>query len=418
MRKVVTVFVVLVLISVSLMAVKITVTAPYAEMFNFLQKEAKVFMARNPDIKVEVIHEPQGGQIAALIAAGNAPDIFISVFGYMPEKYASMRKLVDLKELPEFDALKDRIYTGMYVSNDGGVYYIPWMLTTQMMIYNKELFKEAGLDPNRPPETFAEFIEYAKKISALPNRPDGSKVYGTVFWNDALVWGGWYWTMLSQIYYNFNGGKYQLFDKLGLDIVFDKPEAKMREFFTLCREAQKYAPPTMEKNFFSRTIGMWLQYGYSWKVNLKNAKDHPMVIGKDVAVAPIPVPVRGMTHYSTLDGRSLMIFKSNKERELAAWKFINFLMEPDINLEACKELGYLPSLKELKDDPYFKLPENAPFVAQLAHAIPNEPVAALDEVSNVLLSAYADCVVKRQITPTEAVERAAKQAREILMGKK
>jgi len=414
MKKVIILLLILLFAFVAFAKTKITITAPYGEMLAFLRAKVPEFTKENPDIDVEVIQEPEGGQIAALISAGNAPDIFIGVFGYMPEKYAAMNKLVNLKKLPGYEELAARIYTGLVESDDGGVYYIPWMLTTQMLIYNKALFEEAGLDPNKPPETFDEFLEYAKKIDTLPKRPDGSVVHGTVFWNDALVWGGWYWTMLAQIYYNFNNGQYGLFDEFGLDVVFDEPNAHFADFLKFCKEAQKYAPLTMEQNFFSRTIGMWLQYGYSWKVNLANAKDHPMEIGKDVGIAPIPVAEKGNPHWSTLDGRSLMIFKSTKDREMAAWKFIQFLMKKDINLEACKILGYLPSLEELRNDPYFSRPDVKPFVDQLQYAIPNEAVAQLDEVANILLSIYAEVVIKNTLTPEEAVKIAAQAAREAL----
>jgi len=410
---------ILILISLSLtvFSVKLTVTAPYAEMLAFLQEKATEFSEINPDVEIEVIQEPEGGQIAALIAAGNAPDVFVGVFGYMPEKYATMGKLVDLSKLEGFTDLETNIYNGMHYSDDGGVYFMPWMLTTQMLIYNADLFREAGLDPDKAPETFDEFLEYAEKISELPNRADGSKVYGTVFWNDALVWGGWYWTMLSQIYYNFNNGEYGLFDDFGLDVVFNQPEANMKGFMEFCKKAQEFAPLNMEKNFFSRTIGMWLQYGYSWKPNLMNAKDEPMTIGEDVRVAPIPVSNKSWNHWSTLDGRSLMVFKSNREKEMASWNFIKFLIEDENNLEACKILGYLPSLSSLKENEYFKTPENAPFVAQLEHAIPNEAVAQLDEISNLLLSVYAEAVVKKSMDISEGINLAAEEAKTILLGK-
>lgn len=411
------VFLILFIATLTVFSVKITVTAPYAEMLSFLQEKAVEFTGKNPQVEVEVIQEPEGGQIAALIAAGNAPDLFIGVFGYMPEKYASMGKLVNLSQLEGFDEMQSRIYNGIHYSDDGGVYFIPWMLTTQMLIYNADLFKEAGLDPDKAPETFDQFIEYARKISQLPNREDGSKVYGTVFWNDALVWGGWYWTMLSQIYYNFNNGEYGLFDDFGLDVVFDDENAHMKEFLEFCKNAQEFAPMNMEKNFFSRSIGMWLQYGYSWKPNLMNAKDEPMEIGKDVRVAPIPVNKTGWNHWSTLDGRSLMIFKSNREKENASWEFIKFLMEDDNNLQACEVLGYLPSLVSLKQHEYFSSPENAPFVAQLENALPNEAVAQLDEISNLLLSVYAETVVKKSMDISQGIDAAAEEARNLLSGK-
>lgn len=89
----------------------------------------------------------------------------------------------------------------------------------------------------------------------------GAKVNGALFWNEALAWGGWYWNMLQPIYLNANQNACNLMNRIGSDVVFDQPECKLAEFFTFARQAQQYAPLTMEQNFFSRSIGMWLQYG-------------------------------------------------------------------------------------------------------------------------------------------------------------
>jgi ABC-type glycerol-3-phosphate transport system substrate-binding protein len=45
-----------------------------------------------------------------------------------------------------------------------GIYGVPIDITTIMMLYNKDLFKELGLNPNRPPATWEEFIDIGKKI--------------------------------------------------------------------------------------------------------------------------------------------------------------------------------------------------------------------------------------------------------------
>lgn len=380
---------------------------------------AKKFMEKYPKVKVNVEQEPEGGQLTTRIATGDVPDVLVGVFGYQPAKFAKENLIVDLKNMPGSKELFDRILP-QYVHEDfGGRYYVPWNATTQMMIYNKALFKEAGLDPEKPPKTFDEYLKAAEAINKLPKRPDGTKVYGNVFWNEALAWGGWYWTMNSQIYYNFNDGKAQLFNKLGTDVVFDKPEAKLVDFYTFMKKAQQFAPEKMDKNeFFKRNVGMWLQFGYGWKANLKEAKDKPMVIGEDVGAAPIPVVKEGQTPWSTLDGRSLMIFKSKPERERMAWEFIKFMMEDEINLEALKKLEQLPTLKSLVNNEYFKAQDIQPFVKQLDHSIPNEAVAEVDDVSNVLLQNYVKTVIKKEISPEEAVKNAAKEAREILQKKK
>lgn len=391
---------------------EIELMLPQGDYIEFAKKNiVPYFEKKFPNVKVVVTDDKN---IETRVAAGDAPTVYAGVWGYQPVKFAKMDKLVNYEKFADYKELESRInekYLGKVLD---GTYYVPWNATTTMMIYNKELFKEAGLDPEKPPVTFDEFLEYAKKISALPNRKDGSKTYGTVFWNEALSWGGWYWSMLSPIYYNANEGKYQLLNKTGTDIVFDKPEAKLVEFFKFVKEAQKYAPPNMEKNFFSRNIGMWLQFGYGWKANLKQAAERPMEIGKDVGVAPVPVLKSGQKAFSSMDGRALMIFKSNPEKEALAWELVKFMMQDDINLEACKALGQLPTLKSLENDPYFQTEENKPFVEQLKNSIPNEAFSESDSVQNIILQTYGNIVVQQNVSIDQGIKDAAVKAREVL----
>ncbi|WP_041607908.1 extracellular solute-binding protein [Halobacteroides halobius] len=385
---------------------------PAGDYMSFMKKNViPKFEKKYPNVELTVSNDKN---LKTRISAGDEPDVYTGTFGYQPAMYAKSGKIVNLEKFKDSEKVFDRISDRYITRNYNGLYYVPWNVTTQLMIYNKELFREAGLDPEDPPETFAEFLKAAKKINNLPNRKDGSEIYGTVFWNEALSWGGWYWTMLTQIYYNMNDGQYQLFNNYGTDIVFDKEEANMDKFYEFAREAQQYAPPTMKTNFFSRNIGMWLQFGYGWMANLDEAKGEPMKIGEDVGVAPIPVLEKGDTHWSTLDGRSIMIFRSNPEKERLAWELVKFLMKKDINLKACKALGQLPTLKSLQDVPYFNQPETKPFVEQLKHTLTNEPVAELGDVANILQQMYIKTVIKEKISPEKAVEKAAKKARELL----
>jgi multiple sugar transport system substrate-binding protein len=373
---------------------------------------AKKFNEEHPGVKVEVVQEPEGGNLAPLISANNLPDIYIGVFGYQPAKFAKDKLIVDMKDMPGAEELFNRIQPQFVHEDFGGRYYVPWNATTQLMIYNKDLFKEAGLDPEKPPVTFDQYLQYAKQINELPKRKDGAKVYGDYFWNEALTWGGWYWTMNAQIYYNFNDGKFGLMNGLGTDVVLDKPEAKMAEFLNFMKEAQKYAPQSSKDNdFFKRDKGMWLQFGYGWMANLATAKDKPMEIGKDVGIAPIPVQKEGDTSWSTLDGRSLMIFKSNPDREKLSFEFIKFMMKDEINLESLKVMAQLPTLTSLVNDSYFQRPEVKPFVDQLAHVIPNESIPAVDDVANAFLSNYTLFVVKGEGTAEDTVKKIAAEAR-------
>ncbi|MGX9522576.1 extracellular solute-binding protein [Vibrio mediterranei] len=402
---------VLVLSMQTVAGTRIEVMSPAGNYMNFLRQEViPEFNKHYPDVEVVLSNDEN---LETRMAAGDMPNLYAGVFGYQPAKYARLGKLVYFDQFEGYQQLIDRIDPRFLRKNFGRTYYIPWNVTTQMMIYNRELFSEAGLDPDAPPRTWDEFLVAAKKISQLPSRPDGSPVYGTVLWNDVLSSGSWYWGMLAQLYYNFNQGQYSLLNRFGTHPVFDKPQANMARFFATMQKVQQYAPTTMEKSFFSRNIGMWLQFGFGWKTNLKEAAGRPMVIGEDVDVAPLPTLHPNDTPVSTLDGRALMIFKSSLEQEQLSWAFVQLLMDDEMNHKANIALGQLPALIALKNRPYYQSKEARPFVDQLPNTVMSEPFAQSSDVANIILQQYSKVVLKHELTPEQAVVEASAKARKV-----
>ncbi len=383
-------------------------------MIDTMRKLADKYMQSHPGVKVNVEEEPEGGAFEALIAAGNQPDMIVTSFGSQIGHLAAGNAVVALEELPGATDLFARLDKATVEQLYGHNYYVPVGADVTMMIYNKELFQQAGLDPNKPPVTWDEFLADAAKIDQLPAQASGDKIRGTVFWNDALTYGGWYWNVLQPIYLNGNQNHCLLLNRLGTDIVFDQPACNMAGFFDFTQKAQKFAPPTMEKNFFSRTIGMWPQYGYSWEPNLKTAANKPMVIGEDVGVAPVPVPKQGDTSFTTYGGRAFMILKTTPERQLQTWDFVQFLMQDENNLVFLKELGYLPILTALKQDAYFQDPARQPFVQALTNAVLPQQFDAADKAAVQIQAIYQSAVVQGQLTPEQAVQQAAQKARDAL----
>lgn len=396
----------------------VTITVVRGAMIATMRKLADKYQQSHPNVKVQVVEEPEGGAFEALIAAGNQPDIVTLSVGTQVGQLAAENALIPLETLPNAQPLLANTNPEITQKIYGHNYYVPVGADVTMLVYNKDLFKEAGLDPNKAPATWDEFLADAQKISGLPNRPNGDKTYGTVFWNDALTYGGWYWNLLMPIYLNANQNQCRLLNQLGTDVVFDQPQCKLADFFTFAKKAQQYAPPTMAKDFFSRDIGMWLQYGYSWEPNLKTAAKQPMVIGQDIGVAPVPVPEAGQTSYSTYGGRLFAIMKTTPQREQLAWDYVQFLSQNDNMLQFDKELGYLPVSKTLAGDPYFQDPARKPFVDELQHAVLPEQFAAADKAANALLGVYQKVVVQGSEQPDQGVQDAATQARNALKAQK
>ena len=220
----------------------VTITVVRGAMMDTMNKLAAKYEGSHPGTKIQVVAEPQGGAFEALIAAGNQPEIVVLSVGTQVGQLAAEQALIPLDDMDGAAALFAQLEPAINQQIYGHYYYVPIGADVTMMIYNKQLFQEAKLDPNQPPTTWDEFLADAKAIQALPARSNGDKVYGTVFWNEALTWGGWYWNTLQPIYLNGNQNQCQLMNKLGTDIAFDQPECKLADFFTFAAQRPGICP--------------------------------------------------------------------------------------------------------------------------------------------------------------------------------
>src|SRR5690606_35464534 len=68
-----------------------------------------------------------------------------------------------------------------YYTIDGQLYSIPFNSSNAILYYNKDMFREAGLDPERPPRTYSEFREYARRMTGNGKYGFGNYIYGWYF---------------------------------------------------------------------------------------------------------------------------------------------------------------------------------------------------------------------------------------------
>jgi ABC-type glycerol-3-phosphate transport system substrate-binding protein len=158
----------------------------------FFEDDLASFARQNPDIDV-VAHDAFPCQdpktFDAKLAGGQMEDVFYTYF-------TDARHVVDinqaadltpyLKDLKSYDTIQKQLRDIYTV--DGKVYGIPRTGYSMGLIYNRKLFRKAGLDPDKPPTTWEEVRADAKKIAALGD--------GTVGYADysAQNQGGWHFT--------------------------------------------------------------------------------------------------------------------------------------------------------------------------------------------------------------------------------
>ena len=156
---------------------KITVLRPGDEekVKSFIEPAVEAFEEENPDIEVEIMYESWAGWIqtyATYFEADTQPDV---IFWWDNKLYDSSANphLVDLSSYIS-DELIERIPESVWDLVDTGedaLYYIPSSIDTFVLFYNKDLFTEAGLDPNSPPTTWDELLNCAKTIYEKTGKP-------------------------------------------------------------------------------------------------------------------------------------------------------------------------------------------------------------------------------------------------------
>ncbi len=127
------------------------------------------FEEANPGIKVEQTNFPYdqyNEQVAAQVPAGRGPDVINLFYGWVPT-------YVDagyLQPLPQDAFPHDEIESEFFplveaTKMDGEYWTIPTAVRTLALFYNKDLFEEAGLDPESPPTTWEELEDYAVQLT-------------------------------------------------------------------------------------------------------------------------------------------------------------------------------------------------------------------------------------------------------------
>lgn len=149
-----------------------TVAKPLVAKFNATHKNLKV-----------VLHLTQPNEatteLGTAIRAGDVPDLVglndINVPLFMHEN-----ALMDLTQYVNALSFKSSLSPGhLKLATDNGKYYgVPYLADLSVLWYNKTLFKQAGLNPDDPPTSYAQIVSDAKKINALGHGISGFSFAG------------------------------------------------------------------------------------------------------------------------------------------------------------------------------------------------------------------------------------------------
>lgn len=285
-----------------------------------LEKQAKALVeAYNASHmnQVELTVVPNDDYVAKVGAAagsGGLPDLFAADIVYVPN-WVKQGLFQDIGANVDAMPYKDQINAGHLSAGtlDGKAHVLPFVLDLSMLFWNKELFTEAGLDPEKAPATMAEYADAAKKIQAL-NKPG---VYGTA---TGLNCGGclvftWFpsiWASGDQVMND--SGTESLLNGANAKQIYDI-WADLWASGAVLPSSQDEAGPTWTAGFTEGKVGLMF-----YPATLMASTPF------DAGVAGIPGVSGGASTFVGGDG--IGISKDSKQAA-QAWNFLNWMMSED-----------------------------------------------------------------------------------------
>ncbi|MFC1807995.1 ABC transporter substrate-binding protein [Candidatus Omnitrophota bacterium] len=284
-----------------------------------------------------------------------------------------------------------------------GIYGVPLDVMNIQMLYNKDLFKKAGLDPDNPPRSWEDFLEAGKnlKVAGIQGLVSG---WGEVWMIDCFM---------SNYAYNIMGEK-KFIDTIKGDVAYTDPDwirvftlfKEMKENNLLAQGVVTMVNKHAEQMFANQRAA--LAFNGSWCVNVYNGMNPDLNYG--VLLPPAvsdknPVMIWGGA------GSSFMVNAKTKNQEETI-EFLKWLTAKEQQVYLAKKTKNLPSNKESLSAISKVLLEFADDMDRTTH--PNSlPVSELPKVIEARDKGIQSIIIGEKTPEEVAVQVQAIKVREL-----
>jgi sn-glycerol 3-phosphate transport system substrate-binding protein len=312
-------------------------------------------------------------KVQAGIATNSLPHIAILGQRHGIPQMADSGKLIPLADLvaqdPSYGEADFLPVFWKKFTYKGRIQTSPFINSSPVLHYNKTAFKEAGLDPEKPPTTHDELVTAAKALTKRQGDTVSQWGLGTAadtpWYAYAMIWQ--------------NGGALLADD--GSPAFNKEPGIQTLQLWKAFVHEHKVMPPLQhddsEKDFPAGKVGMLFSSSASGGGFEKQIGDKfEYGLARFPANKQRAVPV---------GGASLGIFHSDPAHEAAAWGFLKWLTSPEINARIAKETGYVAIRNATLDQPVMKElltqnPRRATAIQQIRDDIRAEGISPADAV--------------------------------------
>ena len=290
----------------------------------WIKQEVALYEKAHPKVKITVVTQSTDTLTSAFTTAAqtkSGPDI-ATQWATLPVLTPAWNGAsVPISDYVPASETKNWIGTSENMSG-GKLWAMPQYLLGIPFVWNKAMFKKAGLDPSKGPRTWAELLADAKKLKAAGFTPFGMG-------NKDGYGGAWFFSLIGK--QNLNS-----IDELK-DVVIGKAkfsDPKYSGFYQALADLRKNGYLNSDVASISFTQGLQLfgqkKVAMSW-ITDGNAAAAAKALGgaKGMGVGPIPVWGKGKlaTSYDTTQSSSAFITKWSKHPRAAA-QFLTFLHSP------------------------------------------------------------------------------------------
>jgi len=365
------------------------------------------FERENPGIRVRVQQIPWTAAHEKLLTAHvgrSTPDVAQLGNTWIPE-FEALGALRALGAQIEKSSVirQQSFFPGIWATNvvDDTVYGIPWYVDTRVLFYRKDLLAQAGW--KEMPTSWADWRRAMEDVKRTVGKDRWAIFLPTNEWAQPAILGMQAGSPLLK-----DGGRWGAFADSAFLRGFDFYLGLYRDGL-----APVYGNTDVANLFQEFERGLFVFYITGpWNIG-EFGRRLPAELQDDWATAPLPGPTGAATGLSTAGGSSLVLFRESEHPE-EAWKFVEFLSRPEIQVRFYELTGDLPPRLEAWDDTVLSRNDKAhAFREQLERV---QPVPLVPEIELIMakLIEYAEQSIRGGVPPAEAMRRLDAEVNNIL----
>jgi sn-glycerol 3-phosphate transport system substrate-binding protein len=371
-----------------------------------LNERVNEFNAAQAEVRVELsLHNGYDGTLADFRkarAAGDAPEIAV-IENHAVPKLASEGIVAPFDDFVRGDegfALNDLLDATLYQLRwKEKLYALPINRSTPTLYYNKQRFKAAGLDPEKPPRTWNELREAARKLTTDPVQSYGLALMANAWVFEGVVFGA--------------GG--ELLDQERKKALFvTKGAVPLQRWADMIHRDQTARLGDRGTDLITGRAAMFVDSTALLTAFEASAQNFEIGAGR------LPCEEGQKPAVTLGGGAAIMPSESSPEKRRAAWDFLKWLLSTEQTAKFSQQTGYLPvrksAVEHLKASGFYaQHPNFLTAVEQLDFAREAPPIPAWSSAWGPIGSAMTRCLKNDE--PAEAsLTVAAEQIERILSG--